>query len=76
MGPAGGDRSPARTPTTIVNQLYTESAKAIQSEDMKDMLGRAGTEPLGSTPKESAEFLKGEIARWGKVIKDANVKVD
>jgi len=67
---------PSKTPSAIVNQLYTESAKAIQSEDMRDMLTRAGTEPLGSSPSASTEFLKIEIARWGKVIKEANVKVD
>jgi tripartite-type tricarboxylate transporter receptor subunit TctC len=67
---------PGKTPAAIVNQLYAETAKAIKSDDMADMLARAGTEPLGNTPKEAAEFLKLEIARWGKVIKSANVKAD
>jgi len=40
------------------------------------MLARAGTEPLGNTPREAAEFLKVEIAHWGKVIKEANVKAE
>jgi tripartite-type tricarboxylate transporter receptor subunit TctC len=39
-------------------------------------LRSAGTEPLGNTPKEAMAFLKVEIARWGIVIKRANVKVD
>jgi tripartite-type tricarboxylate transporter receptor subunit TctC len=67
---------PGKTPAAIVNQLHAESARAIQSDDMKEMLARAGTEPLGNTPKEAAEFLNVEIARWGKVIKAANVKAD
>lgn len=49
---------------------------AIKSDDMIDMLARAGTEPLGNTPREAADFLKVEIARWGKVIRQANVKVE
>lgn len=67
---------PAKTPAAIVSQIHAESVKAIQSADMKEMLARAGTEPLGNSPKEAAEFLNVEIARWGKVIKQANVKVD
>jgi tripartite-type tricarboxylate transporter receptor subunit TctC len=67
---------PGKTPGPIVSQIHAESAKAIKSDDMIDMLARAGTEPLGNTPREAAEFLKVEIARWGKVIKQANVKVD
>jgi tripartite-type tricarboxylate transporter receptor subunit TctC len=67
---------PGKTPAPIVSQLHAESVKAIKSDDMADMLARAGTEPLGNTPKEAMDFLKVEIARWGKVIKQANVKVD
>jgi len=68
--------APAKTPTAIINQLYTETAKALKTEDMIEALARAGAEPLGSTPREAAAFLKVEIARWGKVIKDANVHIE
>ena len=67
---------PGKTPATLVNQIYGESAKAIQSDEMKEMLARAGNEPLGNNPKEAMDFLKVEIAKWGKVIKQANVKAD
>jgi tripartite-type tricarboxylate transporter receptor subunit TctC len=67
---------PSKTPAPIIAQLHAESVKAIKSDDMAEMLARAGTEPLGNTPKEAMDFLKVEIARWGKVIKQANVKVD
>jgi tripartite-type tricarboxylate transporter receptor subunit TctC len=67
---------PGKTPTPIVNQLNAEIVKALKTEDMLEMLARAGTEPLGDTPKEAADFLKVEIARWGKVIKQANVTAD
>jgi tripartite-type tricarboxylate transporter receptor subunit TctC len=43
---------------------------------MREMLAKVGTEPLGNTPREATEFLKVEIARWGKVIKQANVKIE
>jgi tripartite-type tricarboxylate transporter receptor subunit TctC len=67
---------PGKTPAAIVNQLHAESARAIRSDDMAEMLARAGTEPLGNTPGEAAQFLKVEIARWGKVITSAHVKAD
>ncbi len=67
---------PGRTPAPLVSQIYGESAKAIQSDEMKDMLAKAGNEPLGNNPKEAMDFLRTEIAKWGKVIRQANVKAD
>jgi len=68
--------TPARTPNAIVTQLNEEIAKDLKSDDMREMMARAGVEPLGNTPKEALEFLKIEIAKWGKVIRMAKVKVD
>ena len=67
---------PARTPVAIVTQLNAETVKALKANDMIEMLARAGNEPLGNTPREAGEFLKIEIARWGKVIKQAKVKIE
>jgi len=67
---------PAKTPAAVVNQLNAETARALKDKDMLDMLARAGNEPVGNTPPAAAEFLKVEIARWGKVIKQANVKIE
>ncbi|MDB5812381.1 MAG: putative exported protein [Betaproteobacteria bacterium] len=67
---------PSKTPAFIVNQLNAETLKALKSAEMIDMLARAGTDPLGNTPREAAEFLKVEIARWGKAVKQAGVKIE
>ena len=67
---------PAKTPAAIVTQLNAETVKALKANDMIEMLARAGNEPLGNTPREADEFLKVEIARWGKVIKQAKVKIE
>lgn len=37
------------------------------------MMQKAGLEPLSSTPEQFAEFLKAEIVRWAKIIKEANI---
>ena len=67
---------PAKTPASVVNQLNAETVKAVKSKEVVDMLARAGTDPLGDTPREAAEFLKVEIARWGKAVKQAGVKIE
>lgn len=67
---------PAKTPAAIVQKLHDETTKALKANDMIEMLARAGNEPLGNTPREATEFLKIEVARWGKVIKQAKVKIE
>jgi tripartite-type tricarboxylate transporter receptor subunit TctC len=68
--------APAKTPAAIVNQLDEEVVKALKADDMREMMARAGVEPLGNSPREAMEFLKAEIAKWGKVIRMAKVKID
>jgi tripartite-type tricarboxylate transporter receptor subunit TctC len=68
--------TPGKTPAAIVNQLNEEIVKALTADDMREMMARAGVEPLGNTPREAMEFLKVEIAKWGKVIRMAKVKID
>jgi tripartite-type tricarboxylate transporter receptor subunit TctC len=68
--------TPSKTPAPIVAKLHDETIKALKSKDMLDMMARAGTDPVGNTTREATEFLKVEIARWGKVIKQAGVKID
>jgi tripartite-type tricarboxylate transporter receptor subunit TctC len=67
--------APGKTPMPIINQIHAETVKALKTKEMLDMLARGGTEALGNTPQEAMAFLKVEIARWGKVIKQANVKI-
>ena len=66
--------APAKTPAPIIKQIHAETVNALQAKDMQEMLAKGGTEALGNTPAEAMTFLKTEIARWGKVIKDANLK--
>jgi tripartite-type tricarboxylate transporter receptor subunit TctC len=63
--------TPAKTPPAIVKQLNEEIVKALTADDMREMMARAGVEPLGNTPPEAMEFLKVEIAKWCNVIRMA-----
>ena len=66
--------APAKTPAPLINQIHRETVTALKAKDMLDMLAKGGTEPLGNTPAEAMTFLRTEIDRWGKVIKQANIK--
>lgn len=66
--------APGKTPTAIVNQIQRETVNALKAKDMQDMLARGSTEGVGNTPKEAMAFLLADIARWGKVIQQANLK--
>ena len=67
---------PSKTPAAIVSKIHAETVKELKSKDIVEVLAKGGSEPVGNTPKEATEFLKAEIARWGKVIKQAKVKVE
>ena len=65
---------PSKTPAVIIHKLNAETVNALKARDMQDMLAKGGTDALGNTPAEAMTFLKTEIARWGKVIRDAKVQ--
>ncbi len=67
---------PAKTPIAIVQRLYTEIAKALENAEMKGFIASQGSEPRLMDPVKYGEFLRAEIAKWGKVVKDAGLKLD
>jgi len=71
-----GILAPAGTPREIVNRLNSEIHKALASADLKQRLANSGVEPLVSTPEHFAAFIKSEIVRYAKVIKDAGIKIE
>ena len=68
--------APAGTPPEIVKRLSDEIAKITRTPAFKEKFEAQGIIPVGNTPDEASAFLKNEIAKWGKVIRDANVKVE
>jgi|SRR5581483_3513291 len=62
---------PAKTPDAIVNALSAAMHAAVQSPAMVESLARFGTEPAFLTPGEFSTWIKGEIARWGPVVKES-----
>ncbi len=66
--------APARIPPAVLKQLADEIIKGTHSADMRDALIKQGAEPVGSTPKEFAAFIKSEMTKYARVIKEAGVK--
>jgi tripartite-type tricarboxylate transporter receptor subunit TctC len=64
--------APAGTPRAVVGRLHGEVAKILGGET-RERLAALGFEPAGTTPGEFAAYIKSEIVKWAKVIKDANI---
>ena len=67
---------PLGTPAIIVNRLNREVTKALTQAEIKEKLLSVGTEAVGSSPEQLTAKLKGEIARLGKVVKDAGLRLE
>jgi tripartite-type tricarboxylate transporter receptor subunit TctC len=68
--------APAGTPPPVVARLSAAVMAAVKSRDAEDKLASQGLVLIGSTPGEFETFLRGEIAKWGKVVQAAGIKVN
>jgi tripartite-type tricarboxylate transporter receptor subunit TctC len=75
-GFAGGILVPAGTPKDVVNLLHREIARIVSAPDVKDRLAALGFDPVANTPEEFAAWIKAETAKWGKVVRATNMKID
>lgn len=71
-----GLNAPAKTPDAIVNRLAAEAAKAAKTEAVRKQLAPDAAEAVGSTPKEYADYIASEQARWKQVVEKAHIKAD
>jgi tripartite-type tricarboxylate transporter receptor subunit TctC len=71
-----GVLAPAGTPRDIIGRLNSEIIKVLNSADVKERFGKQGVEVRTSTPEQFATFLRSEVDRWGKVIREAGIKSD
>ncbi len=67
---------PAATPRDLINRLYADILKVLQQPDFRDRIAGMGADVIGSTPDQFGAFMKSESAKWGKVIKDADIKAE
>jgi tripartite-type tricarboxylate transporter receptor subunit TctC len=64
---------PANTPKAIVDLLNAEIAKAMALPDVKEKCAQLGFDPVADSPEEFAAYIKKDVEKWGRVIKEANI---
>jgi tripartite-type tricarboxylate transporter receptor subunit TctC len=66
--------APAKTPAPVIAKLNAAVNAVLKDPDTAKKLIEAGADPAAGTPEQLAEFLKSELERWGKVVKEKNIK--
>jgi tripartite-type tricarboxylate transporter receptor subunit TctC len=66
--------APSKTPRPVIDRLNGEIHKAMATTDMKKVFADFGAEPAPTTPDAFSGMVKKEIAKWSKVVKDANIR--
>ncbi len=68
--------APAATPRAVIARLHAEATRIVHLPDVKARFVIDAADPVGGTPEQFSVFLKSEIARWSKVVKQAGIKVE
>jgi tripartite-type tricarboxylate transporter receptor subunit TctC len=64
------------TPQPIIDKMTAETLKALNDPEMKKIWAQQGADIGGQSSQEFGTFVSAEIAKWGKVVKDSNLKID
>jgi len=68
--------APAKTPRTLIARLNAEIVKAMETPDIKDRFTALGGDPDPGTPEELRAYMAIESAKWAKIIKAANIRIE
>jgi tripartite-type tricarboxylate transporter receptor subunit TctC len=71
-----GEFAPRATPQAIIRLLNREIVSIVRTPEIRKALAHEGGEPVGNSPEEFAAWLRADIAKWAKVVKAANIKVE
>ncbi|MFN7087591.1 MAG: Bug family tripartite tricarboxylate transporter substrate binding protein [Burkholderiales bacterium] len=67
---------PARTPREIISRLNEGIGKSLGDKELRDRLIERGADPLTSTPDQFTAFLRADMARWAKIVRDSGVRLE
>jgi tripartite-type tricarboxylate transporter receptor subunit TctC len=67
---------PAKTPRDIINTINSATQKALKLPEVSKRLGDMSFTIVGDTPEEFAEFLKAEVEKWGKIVRELGLKAN
>jgi tripartite-type tricarboxylate transporter receptor subunit TctC len=76
FGSWNGLHVPVGTPKPIIAKINAAVAKARGSPDLRQRMMDLGFTPGGGTPKEFGEFVKRDLERWTRIVKETRVKLD
>lgn len=68
--------SAGKTPPDVAQRIAVEVNKVLDDPQVRERMLTQGIEPTGGTPAEFQKFMSNEMTKWGRVIKDANIKAD
>ncbi|MBI4193765.1 MAG: tripartite tricarboxylate transporter substrate binding protein [Betaproteobacteria bacterium] len=71
-----GMLAPAGTPAAVIDAVHAGVMKLLQMPDVRENFRKQGLEVLGGTPDEFGRFIRSEIAKWTKVVRESGAKVD
>ena len=71
-----GVLAPAKTPQPIIAKLNREIVRILQTPEMKERLAADGSEAVGNTPEQFHAHIKSEVAKWNKVVREANIRAE
>lgn len=66
--------APAGTPRDIVNRANSAVVKGLKAADTVESFNRMGAEVMGTTPEQTVDFLRAELAKWAKVVRDSGAR--
>jgi tripartite-type tricarboxylate transporter receptor subunit TctC len=68
--------APARTPAPIVARMQQAVAASLRTEEARQRLAALGAEAVADTPEEFGRFVRSEYARWGRLVREANIRAE
>ena len=71
-----GILAPANTPRPILERLQTEIAAVLNKPEVRERYSVLGIDPVGNKPEEYAAQIRADLARWGPVVKQANIRIE
>ena len=71
-----GLMAPAATPRPVLERLNAETNKILNSAEVKENWGKQGAVPMGMSVDEFGKFMREDVQKWSKLVKDTGMKVD
>jgi tripartite-type tricarboxylate transporter receptor subunit TctC len=71
-----GILAPAKTSPAIIKKLNQEIAKALKDPELSQRFAKDGLEIVATSPEEFTSYIKSEVDKWAKVVKESNIKID